>query len=262
MEKNIVKEDKMKDYTINVSFQSGNVNSNFMELVQNDYNSTKLHFIFDTDNRVVMKMLYPDNTTQYITQIDNDELLLGPGVLSQDGTYQMELSSYSDTGRLTAYATMEFYVRKELVDSDELVEPDDRVPVLDNLINEVNTLDVTATKSDDIATITITRKDGTQQTVVILDGEKGDVGATPNIQIGAVTGGNVANVTITGTPENPLLNFVLPKGDKGDKGEKGEKGDPGVAGSTGDSGVRVSETEPTDPEVNVWINTSENIGGE
>lgn len=249
----------MKDYNINVSFQAGNIDSNFMELVQNDYNSTTLHFIFDTDNRVVMKMLYPDKTTQYITQINNNELTLGPGVLSQEGTYEMELSSYSDTGRLTAYATMEFYVRSELIDTDEIIEPDDRVPVLDELINEVNSMDITASKSDDIATITITRKDGTQQTVLILDGEKGDVGATPNIQIGTVTGGNTASVTITGTADNPLLNFVLPKGDKGDKGDPGTAGE---KGSTGDSGVRVSETEPTDPEVNVWINTSDDIGGE
>lgn len=35
---------------------------------------------------------------------------------------------------------------------------------------------------------------------------------------------------MTGTPEEPILNLGIPKGDKGDtgsKGEKGEKGDPG-----------------------------------
>ena len=50
-------------------------------------------------------------------------------------------------------------------------------------------------------------------------GETGRTGATPNIQIGTVqTGaaGSQAQVSITGTAENPLLNFVIPKGDKGD----------------------------------------------
>lgn len=221
----------MKNYTINVSFQNGNIDSNFMELVQNDYNSTKLNFIFDTDDRVVMKMLYPDNTTQYITQINNNELLLGPGVLSQDGTYQMELSSYSDTGRLTAYATMEFYVRQELVDTDEIVEPDDRVPVLDNLITEVNNINITMNKVDDVATITLTRKDGTTQTIRLYDGDVGSTGAKGD------------------------------KGDKGDTGDTGPQGPQGIQGETGDSGVRVSDTEPTDPEVNVWIDTSDDANG-
>lgn len=34
----------------------------------------------------------------------------------------------------------------------------------------------------------------------------------------------------------------------------GEKGDTGAKGDTGDSGVYIGETEPTDPNVRVWIN--------
>lgn len=50
-------------------------------------------------------------------------------------------------------------------------------------------------------------------------GQTGQTGATPNFQIGTVqTGaaGSQAQATITGTPENPVLNLVIPKGDKGD----------------------------------------------
>lgn len=50
-------------------------------------------------------------------------------------------------------------------------------------------------------------------------GEQGPTGITPNLQIGDVhTGapGSPAEATITGTRDNPLLNLVLPKGDKGD----------------------------------------------
>lgn len=55
-----------------------------------------------------------------------------------------------------------------------------------------------------------------------FDGEKGDTGetgATPNFTIGTVTtgeAGSQASVTITGTPENPVLNLTIPKGDTGD----------------------------------------------
>ena len=187
----------MKDYNIVVNFQDGSIESNFMELVQNDYNTTTLNFKFDTDDRVLFKMLYPDNETEYIIDIENNQLVLGPGILSQDGIYKIELASYPTDGRVTAYATMEFYVRKELISTDEIVEPDDRVPILDNLINEVDNINISATKEDDVATITVTKKDGTTDTVEIYDGEIGPQG---------------------------------PKGDKGDKGDTGERGPQGIQG--------------------------------
>ena len=59
-------------------------------------------------------------------------------------------------------------------------------------------------------------------------GPKGDPGATPNIQIGTVQTlepGQQATTSITGTPENPILNIGIPKGEKGDPGESSE-GDP------------------------------------
>lgn len=44
---------------------------------------------------------------------------------------------------------------------------------------------------------------------------KGATGATPNFSIGTITAGTSstdASVTITGTPENPVLNFTVPRG--------------------------------------------------
>ena len=54
------------------------------------------------------------------------------------------------------------------------------------------------------------------------DALKGDVGLTPDFSIGTVTTlqpNQDATVTITGTDEEPVLNFGIPKGDKGDPGE-------------------------------------------
>ena len=54
------------------------------------------------------------------------------------------------------------------------------------------------------------------------DGEKGDTGATPDITIGTVSTlepGQPATATMTGTPENPVLNLGIPQGEKGDPGE-------------------------------------------
>lgn len=59
-------------------------------------------------------------------------------------------------------------------------------------------------------------------TGIKAEGEQGETGATPNLTVGSTqTGepGTQAQVTITGTPEDPELNFVIPRGDKGDTGE-------------------------------------------
>lgn len=56
-------------------------------------------------------------------------------------------------------------------------------------------------------------------------GPKGDTGAIPNIQIGTVQTlepGQQATASMSGTPENPLLNLGIPKGEKGDPGEDAE----------------------------------------
>ena len=57
-------------------------------------------------------------------------------------------------------------------------------------------------------------------------GPQGPVGKTPNIQIGTVETlepTEEATVTRTGTDEEPLLNFGIPKGDKGEPGEVTEE---------------------------------------
>lgn len=56
-------------------------------------------------------------------------------------------------------------------------------------------------------------------------GPAGDTGATPNIQIGTVQTlepGQDATASMTGTPENPVLNLGIPKGEKGEQGEGSE----------------------------------------
>lgn len=129
----------MNEYNIKVDFTKGKIFTNLKELVQNDYNSTKLNFTFDKEGRVLFKLLYPDRT-QYVDEIQNNELVFGPGILNQEGTYKYEMALYTEDGRLTDHAIKSFEVRGELVDTDELVIPDDRVPVLDKLIKEVTDL--------------------------------------------------------------------------------------------------------------------------
>ena len=93
----------------------------------------------------------------------------------------------------------------------------------------------------------ISRISLTFQTVGITGakGDKGDtgltgVGITPILSVGSVISGTTPNVYLTGDTVYPVMNFVLPKGDKGETGETGATGaigQTGANGSKGDSGI-------------------------
>lgn len=187
----------MNEYYIKVDFEKGRIATNLKKLVQNDYNSTKINFTFDKEGRVLFKMLYPDKT-EYVTDIQNNELIFGAGILNQEGYYEYEIALYTEDGRLTDYATKEFEVRSELVDTDELVAPDDRVPVLDNLINEVNqtnNIDIDIKSENDNTLVEITRKDGSKKSAIV----SGGTGTVTDVQVDgkSVLNAGVANIDLS-----------------------------------------------------------------
>lgn len=64
-------------------------------------------------------------------------------------------------------------------------------------------------------------------------GDTGSTGATPDLSIGTVTTGQPgsdADASITGTPENPVLNLTIPRGSQGEQGEPGKDGEDGQPG--------------------------------
>lgn len=71
-------------------------------------------------------------------------------------------------------------------------------------------------------TLTLTFTDGSSYTTPPIrgrQGERGPIGPTPDISIGTVTtgaAGSQAEATMTGTPENPVLNLTIPRGDPGE----------------------------------------------
>lgn len=74
---------------------------------------------------------------------------------------------------------------------------------------------------NDDSSFTIILTDGTEYTTEPL---KGDIGITPNLSIGTIqtiAPGMDASVIISGTPEEPILNFRIPRGAVGEKGETG-----------------------------------------
>lgn len=72
-----------------------------------------------------------------------------------------------------------------------------------------------------------TGRDGRDSTVPGPKGEKGEtgnVGKTPVLKIGRVITGEEAAAFIEGPPEEPVLNLVLPRGERGGVGASGKDG--------------------------------------
>ena len=71
-------------------------------------------------------------------------------------------------------------------------------------------------------TLTLNFSDGTSYTTPSIRGAQGEVGPTPQLSVGTVTtgaAGSNAAVEISGTPEAPVLNFTIPRGDTGEVSE-------------------------------------------
>lgn len=70
-------------------------------------------------------------------------------------------------------------------------------------------------------------RDGRDSIIPGPKGDKGDLGAIgpcPRMRIGRVVMGEEAAVFMEGTPEEPVLNFVLPRGERGPMGPAGRDG--------------------------------------
>lgn len=102
------------------------------------------------------------------------------------GEYVYEVSLYKDNSKLTS-ASDKFKVNAEQVIIDgEIVET--YTPMFDNLLSdlagalqETDNIDIDVNKVGNTATVSITKKDGTEKNVEIYDGLKGDSGEDAKI---------------------------------------------------------------------------------
>ena len=101
--------------------------------------------------------------------------------------------------------------------------------------------------------VTITDKQAVQA-FDVMDGARGATGApgatgaTPNLSIGSVTtleSDEYADVVITGTPENPVLSFGIPRGFRGEPGAAGVSPVASVSESGGVATITVTDASGT-----------------
>ena len=177
----------MNEIKIKVKFKKGLCYSQGIKLVQNDYNSTKLVFEFDdNEGTKIFELRDSDNNVILADEIVNNELILARfdeqgkayPIFTKEGEYVYEVSLYKDNSKLTS-ASDKFKVNAEQVIIDgEIVET--YTPMFDNLLSdlssalqETDNIDIDVEKVGNTSTVSITKKDGTEKIVEILDGEKG-----------------------------------------------------------------------------------------
>lgn len=134
-------------------------------------------------------------------------------VLTKTGSINMQLvvTEGIDENDIPIFKSNVFYVYCNNSINAEIEQPDEyaewidvantKLNEIDDAIKQASNLDIDVNKVEKVATINVTQKDGSTQTIEIHDGEKGD------------------------------------KGDKGDTGPKGNTGETGPQGPQGDTYV-------------------------
>ena len=314
----------MNTIKVKISFKRGTCTVSGINLVTNDYASTKITFKFDdTSGNNLFTLLDPkgapvysdyivnnevplyrmvDVTTEhdsktYIKYVDSSENIYWYNVddnklydedwtevttfdledytkvqvkgtlFSTKGAYKFEVVKYVDDSKLTSVSGV-IKVRKNLIQLDEFAVP--YLSIFDTLMTEIDNIDISATKSGKVCTLTINKKDGSIETVTINDGANGEPGEPgPKGDSGVWVGqyeplDGDYNVWVDSTSTSGAILKIKdgnewkeieaikgdtgprgaagPQGPKGDtglqgpKGDKGDKGDTGATGATGPQG--------------------------
>lgn len=183
------------------------------------------------------------------------------------GDYIFEVSLYNGDSKLTSSHDKLKVIPEQVIVDGEITET--YTPVFENLIsdmsealNEIENLDLDVNKEGTTSTVTITKKDGSNKSVEILDGKDGIDGINGKNGIDGVNGkdgisvthswnGTVLTVTsASGTSSSDLKGDkgnTGPQGIQGPKGETGPQGEQGIQGEKGDKGD-AGENGPQGPK--------------
>lgn len=217
---------------ITVTKNQVSVNTDYI-LNDKEYNVNQCYFSFSDEytDDLVKKAIFVQGSSTIEMSIINNQCQIPAEVLN-NGQFELRVYAYEVDGDelllryspsyATAYVRTGSYI--ENAESPEEITPtqfEQYMQAMNDGLNEVANVNIDAEQLENGMSVTITNRNGEDKTVYAYDGEKGETGATPNIQIGTVETGATSSATITGTAENPFLNLVLEKGEKGETGTTG-----------------------------------------
>lgn len=133
-----------------------------------------------------MEFKMPDNTTGYLemTKVgETYELPIKSSLLTQNGIINMNLriTEGTDANEIPVFKSKVFYLKVlESINSTATI-PEEyptwidianaKIMEIDEVIGQVDNIDITATKEGTITTVTVTNKNGEQESFDVLDGE-------------------------------------------------------------------------------------------
>lgn len=229
------------------------VNAHKIELIkeqainEKEINISKCTFEFSEDygDNLVKEAYFTLDDRTYKQIIVNNECSYPPEILVKEATVELGVVAYEvqDEEYIERFNPSPVYFQvmvgslKEHAENSEEITPSEMEQfeqALNEGLQEVANVDIDAEKVGNTATVSITNRNGVTKTVEIYDGEQGEdgqPGLTPNIQVGNTTtlpAGSNATVTQRGTLEEPIFDFGIPKGADGDgqvKSVNGQVGD-------------------------------------
>ena len=132
-------------------------------------------------------------------------------------------------------------------------------PVTEGPPGKAATIEVGTTTTGDPGTEASAENVGTENAAVlnftIPAGAIGPTGATPDIsvQVSSLPAGSEPTVSVSGTPEAPVIALGIPAGKQGDPGTPGKNGTNGVDGQTPNITIGTVETLPAGSSVTAAI---------
>lgn len=210
----------MKDIKINVSCETRMVNLD-KTIIGNDGENLQGNLIFTFDKFVDGQARLEYKTAEkegYIILEKVNETYQAPikSVITQKGQIEMQLviTEGIEENEIPIFKSIIFYLQCNNSINLLIDEPSEYpqwIDIANTKLNQVDNLDIEAVKEEGVATITITKKDGSQESVEIYDGDIGTGGGTSDY-LQLENKPYINNIELTGNKTLEDLN-IQPKGD-------------------------------------------------
>lgn len=204
----------MKDIEIKISKETRQVDLS-KYVIGNDAENLQGNLVFTfTDEFVIgqARLEYETSDTKaYLPLIQKEETYVMPikSVITKQGQIYMQLviTEGIDEEEIPIFKSNVFYVVVNESINAEIEQPDEYqtwIEIANTKLNQIDNLNIKVEKVDNVSTLTITKKDGTTNSVEILDGEKGEKGDCNFATFDIIDGNLIMNKT-----EDMLLDFRL-----------------------------------------------------
>ena len=204
----------MKDIEIKISKETRQVDLS-KYVIGNDAENLQGNLVFTfTDEFVIgqARLEYETSDTKaYLPLIQEEETYKMPikSVITKQGQIYMQLviTEGIDEEEIPIFKSNVFYVVVNESINAEIEQPDEYqtwIEIANTKLNQIDNLNIEVEKVDNVSTLTIIKKDGTTNSVEILDGEKGEKGDCNFATFDIIDGNLIMNKT-----EDMLLDFRL-----------------------------------------------------